>query len=137
MSKRLWRIGVKLSASMRNALLSQYAPLFPEVHCQTITWAYKVEADYAFPKGPLECVVVGRHEGVGHEALIVTLAGKTHKPDGNRLHIVLSTAPGVERTLARVIVDRYIETFLPDERRNFVCRLELLPLWKLQPTLQG
>ena len=129
MSTRFWRIGAKVPADVRARLIEAYPPRFPDVFCDSITWAYRVEEDYSFSTEVQECIVIGHHRAETHDALQLLLSNRPYRPDGKLLHITMSTAPGVQRAQTGDFRPEEVILIPQDQRIAFPVRLERFPLW--------
>lgn len=77
----------------REALLALYPPRYERVIAEHVT--YKPGADGAALPDVDHCLAIGRaDDGAGVEALVVTLGGTTHRPDGSTWHVTWSLAEG-------------------------------------------
>jgi hypothetical protein len=88
------------TTGQRSRLLAAFPPLFENIFCRQLVWAYRIPDDFAWPQDPLVMTVTGHHAGDGHQALVcsVATAGETvtlQALGNKRLHITLSTATGV------------------------------------------
>lgn len=93
----------KLDDGSRQRLLAHFPPKFPDVIAHHATIVFGVSDDGRFGvvgnKQPLQ--VVGYAEGDGIEAVVVSVAGSTTRPDGKTFHITVS----LDRSLGRKPVD--------------------------------
>lgn len=103
MSSNTKIISASLSNGQRQLLLRHFSPTFASVFCMQVTWAYDVSGDFPYPHDLLDLTVFARHIGDDTECLLVRI-GKAdgfgadlidQRPDGNPLHITLSTRPGI------------------------------------------
>ncbi len=86
-------IGWKLDREQRKELLQQFPPRYSNVDADHVTLT-RAAADAALPDETL-CEIVGRaDDGRGVEAMVVSLGGTTHRPDGSTYHITWSLEPG-------------------------------------------
>jgi hypothetical protein len=75
----------------REALLQRFPPMFPDVICHHITNRFGVRKEDNRPFGrSFEFVVVGHSHDDRVQALVVSRAGSTIRPDGREYHITLS-----------------------------------------------
>jgi hypothetical protein len=106
MSSNKYMIAAEINDHIRGNLLRIYRPTLGFVYCRQILWVYDCAEDEAVYPGReagqdqaemLTCDVVGLHQNNLrlHEALVVKIGHRTHRPDGVLLHIALSTQPGV------------------------------------------
>jgi hypothetical protein len=87
-------IGWKLDEEQRKELLLQFPPRYPRVDADHVTLTSRVAEDSELPEETL-CEIVGRaDDGKGVEAMVVTIAGTTDRPDGSTYHITWSLAEG-------------------------------------------
>ena len=112
MAKNKWRVGAALQGNKRALLLRMFRPKFSRVYCQSLTYAYGVGPDYTFPEDNLDVRITGIHRTDTTEALVCTVNGQTHRPDGQRFHITLST-DGAAPATAGDIDDARIEPVNP------------------------
>jgi hypothetical protein len=87
-------IGWKLDRVQRKELLQQFAPLYQHVVADHVTLQAKVAADAALPDETHGEIVGRADDGEGVEALVVTIAGTTDRPDGSTYHITWSLGDG-------------------------------------------
>ncbi len=89
-------IGWKLSPDQRTELLRLHPPAYPRAIADHIT--FKPPGAAPEPLPPLDApAIVGRaDDGQGVEAMVVSIAGSTHRPDGSTWHITWSLAEGRE-----------------------------------------
>ena len=79
--------GWLLSEADRVRLLQRFPPAYPDVVAHHVTFAPR----NALPPDATDAAVVGRaDDGQGVEALVVSIGGTTHRPDGGRYHITWS-----------------------------------------------
>jgi hypothetical protein len=73
----------------RSRVLALFPPRYPDVKASHITLQADPDFHFGIPQDAA-VVIVGeaRHEGI--EALICTVDGETHRPDGKVYHITLS-----------------------------------------------
>ena len=85
--------GWKLDREARAALLERFPPRYAEPVADHVTFMPGRE------KAPMpqadHCMLVGRaDDGAGVQAMVVTIAGSTDRPDGSTYHITWSLGPG-------------------------------------------
>ena len=86
-------IGWTLDEDERAVFLEAHPPRFANVFAHHVTLANEAE-DRALP-GPVRGAIVGRiDDGVGVEAMVVTIDGETVRPDGATFHITWSLGDG-------------------------------------------
>ena len=86
--------GWKLDRDQRRELLQQFPPRFRNVVADHVTLAAKAAADAPLPE-ETEGEIVGRaDDGKGVEAMVVSIGGTTHRPDGGTYHITWSLEDG-------------------------------------------
>ncbi|MCM8557320.1 hypothetical protein [Sphingomicrobium sediminis] len=85
-------VGWLLEDESRAKLLDRFPPLYAEIIAHHVTlWGRKYRAT---PPDPAEIAVVGHADaGDGIEALVVTVDGNVHRPDGSHYHITWSLDP--------------------------------------------
>ncbi|MFL6843971.1 MAG: hypothetical protein ACJ8ER_03725 [Allosphingosinicella sp.] len=89
-------IGWKVKRLQRRELLLQFPPRFSLVVADHVTLRTKADPEAALPEEELGEVVGIADDGKGVEALIVSIAGTTTRPDGGTYHITWSLEPGRE-----------------------------------------
>lgn len=87
-------IGWKLDRYQRKELLQQFPPKFSEVVADHVTLAAKVSEDAELPSEQHGEIVGRIDDGQGVEAMVVSIAGTTDRPDGSTYHITWSLSPG-------------------------------------------
>ena len=87
-------IGWKLDRGQRDALLKQFPPKFPNVVADHVTLAVRVARDAEFPSETEGEIVGWIDDNEGVEAMVVSIGGTTHRPDGSTYHITWSLAEG-------------------------------------------
>jgi hypothetical protein len=130
-----FRIGADIPEKTRHLLLRRFPPSFRNIHCRTITQAFRVTGEYRFPDRPLNVAVYGYHRGDGHEALLVSVNGHKLRPDGNRYFICLSVADGEEPVRAAEIDSDSI-TLLDAEIPLTGLTFKRFPIWKREPEVK-
>jgi hypothetical protein len=90
-----------LTPESRAAILERFPPKFSDVICHHVTERFGVPGSKKFMPVPAEIIVVGYACDATLEALVVTVNGKTARPDGMVYHITLS----LERSAGRKPVD--------------------------------
>ncbi len=82
-------IGWMLDERERIKLLEQYPPRYEKVVAHHVTLATEAQ-DRDLP-GPVRAAIVGRtDDGLGVQAMVVTIDGDTARPDGSTFHITWS-----------------------------------------------
>ena len=98
--------GWLLDPGDRARLLQRFPPVYADVVAHHVSFA----PTHAFMPDALGAAVVGRaDDGSGVEALVVSIGGTTHRPDGGRYHITWSLDRAGGRRAAdsnRVIAER-------------------------------
>jgi hypothetical protein len=87
-------IGWKLDRDQRKELLQQFPTKFSEVVADHVTLAARVNADAELPSEQHGEIVGRVDDGEGVEAMVVSIAGTTDRPDGSSYHITWSLTPG-------------------------------------------
>ena len=88
--------GWKLDPEQRRELLQQFPPRYPNVVADHVTLQGKASEDAPLPQ-ETEGEIVGRvDDGRGVEAMIVSIAGTTDRPDGSTYHSTWSLEDGRE-----------------------------------------
>jgi hypothetical protein len=90
-----------LTPESRAAILERFPPKFSDVICHHVTERFGVPGSKKFMPAPADIIVVGYACDATLEALVVTVNGKTARPDGMVYHITLS----LERSAGRKPVD--------------------------------
>jgi hypothetical protein len=90
-----------LTPEARAAVLERFPPRFGDVICHHVTERFGVPASKKFMPAPAKIVVVGYACDVSLEALVVSVNGRTARPDGLVYHITLS----LDRSKGRKPVD--------------------------------
>ena len=86
--------GWKLDRDQRVELLQQFPPKFRNVVADHVTLQSGAADDAPLPQ-ETEAEIVGRvDDGVGVEAMIVSIGGTTRRPDGSTYHITWSLEDG-------------------------------------------
>ena len=82
-------IGWKLDRAQRDQLLERFPPRYPDAVADHVTLRTNAEGQ-PLPD-PVDAAIVGRaDDGDGVEAMVVTIDGKTSRPDGSVFHITWS-----------------------------------------------
>jgi hypothetical protein len=87
-------IGWKLDREQRKELLLQFPPAYSEVVADHVTLAARVARSSGLPSETLGEIVGRADDGNGVEAMVVSIAGTTDRPDGSTYHITWSLAKG-------------------------------------------
>jgi len=87
-------IGWRLDRDQRRELLLQFPPSFGEVVADHVTLSAKVARDSVLPSETHGEIVGRAVDPTGVEALVVSIAGTTDRPDGSTYHITWSLAKG-------------------------------------------
>jgi hypothetical protein len=100
MPNQVFMIHAVFDNDQRARLLDAFPPLFENIYCRQLVWAYRIPDDFVWPQHPLAMTVIGHHASDGHQALVCSVelpgATVTMQALGNkRLHVTLSTATGV------------------------------------------
>lgn len=100
MPNHVFMIHARFDDDQRSQLLDAFPPLFHNIYCRQLVWAYRIPDDFVWPQDPLVMTVTGHHVGDGHQALVCSVElpeeTATMQALGNkRLHITLSTADRV------------------------------------------
>ena len=89
-------IGWQIDSGQRRELLSRLPPRYAQVVADHVTLRSKVAAD-AQPPAAVTAEIVGRSsDGLGVEAMVVRIDGRTERPGGGTFHITWSLEPGRE-----------------------------------------
>lgn len=126
MKSSVWRVSADVTAFVRSGLLARHPPRLQRIYLQSITWAYGVADDFPFDPAMTDCVLYGIHRCDRHEAFLVSLGGKSYRPDGSLLHLTLSTASGVRPAEAGQIDPGAVERISPE---LFGTQLKLQPIF--------
>jgi len=87
-------IGWKLDRDQRRELLQQFPTTYSEVVADHVTLAVRVSDHAALPDESIGEIVGWADDGKGVQAMVVSIAGTTDRPDGSTYHITWSLAPG-------------------------------------------
>src|SRR5919199_6254124 len=87
-------IGWKLDRDQRKELLQQFPPRYANVVADHVTLRSRASRGAALPHEPLGEIVGRAADGKGVEAMVVSIAGTTDRPDGSSYHITWSLADG-------------------------------------------
>jgi len=87
-------IGWKLDREQRKELLLQFPPKFSEVVADHVTLTARVARSSGLPSETLGEIVGRAEDGKGVEAMVVSIAGTTDRPDGSTYHITWSLEKG-------------------------------------------
>jgi hypothetical protein len=87
-------IGWKLDREQRKELLLQFPPRYSEVVADHVTLSARVARNSELPSETLGEIVGRADDGKGVEAMVVSIAGTTDRPDGSTYHITWSLAKG-------------------------------------------
>lgn len=83
-------LGWKLDRTERASLLARFPPAYADADADHVTLTAKVGSSAPLPSETAG-VIVGRvDDGKGVEAMVVTIAGTTDRPDGSTYHITWS-----------------------------------------------
>jgi hypothetical protein len=87
-------IGWKLDDAQRRELVQQFPPKYRNLVADHVTLEGNAAADAPLPQ-EAEGEIVGRaDDGRGVEAMVVSIAGTTDRPDGSTYHITWSLEDG-------------------------------------------
>jgi hypothetical protein len=87
-------IGWKLDREQRKELLLQFPPKYSEVVADHVTLSARVARSSELPSETLGEIVGRADDGEGVEAMVVSIAGTTDRPDGSTYHITWSLEKG-------------------------------------------
>jgi hypothetical protein len=105
-------IGWKLDRGQRRELLRQFPPKFPNAVADHVTLRSNVAGDAPLPEETQSEIVGRADDGLGVEAMVVSLGGTTDRPDGSVYHITWSLADGREAQESNdLLAARRWETF--------------------------
>lgn len=135
MNNNRFRAAADVSHTMRAELLRMFPPRLSRVFCKSITMAYNVTNEFAFPTDMTDATVYAIHRSEEHEALLIAVAGDKRRPDGSRFFLTLSTAPGVAPVKAGEIHASQVEAV--ERGVVFGVQFQLYPLWQQQPEMAG
>jgi hypothetical protein len=90
-----------ISEASRQAILERFPPRFGDVVCHHVTERFGLPPNARRLPPPAEILIVGHACDASLEALVVSVAGSTRRPDGMTYHITLS----LERALGRKPAD--------------------------------
>ena len=86
--------GWLLDPEQRKELLLQFPPRFKEVVAHHVTLSVGVAGGSPLPSESVGEIVGRASDGKGVEAMVVSIAGTTDRPDGSTYHITWSLGPG-------------------------------------------
>jgi hypothetical protein len=99
-------VGWKLDSEQRIELLHAFPPQYDQAIADHVT-LYSAAADEARLPVERNGKVVGRaDDGVGVEALVVSIGGTTGRPDGGTYHITWSLAAGRQAKESNDVIGR-------------------------------
>jgi hypothetical protein len=87
-------IGWKLDREQRKELLLQFPPKYSEVVADHVTLSARVDRSSELPSESLGEIIGRADDGKGVEAMVVSIAGTTDRPDGSTYHITWSLEKG-------------------------------------------
>jgi len=87
-------IGWKLDREQRKELLLQFPPKFSQVVADHVTLSARVARNSELPSETLGEIVGRAEDDNGVEAMVVSIAGTTDRPDGSTYHITWSLEKG-------------------------------------------
>ncbi len=87
-------IGWKLDREQRKELLLQFPPKYSEVVADHVTLSARVARSSELPSESLGEILGRADDGKGVEAMVVSIAGTTDRPDGSTYHITWSLEKG-------------------------------------------
>ena len=95
--------GWLVDAQSRDALLARFAPRYPIVVAHHVT--LKFGDREANPPNDTDGEIVGEaDDAAGVQAMVVRIAGSTHRPDGGTFHITWSLAEGREAKESNAVI---------------------------------
>ena len=83
-------IQYKLNDQSREKLVEIFPPTFPDVICHHITHIFDTSDEKYLPKNPTKVLVVGYAISDNIECLVVSIDGRTNRPDSKLYHITHS-----------------------------------------------
>jgi hypothetical protein len=86
--------GWKLDRDQRKELLQQFPPRYRQVDADHVTLKVRASRDAPLPEETHGDIVGRVDDGRGVEAMVVSIAGTTDRPDGSTYHITWSLEPG-------------------------------------------
>src|SRR3546814_13760953 len=111
--------GWKLDRNVRAQLLERFPPTWPDVIADHVTLQAGASANEPLPAQEAAEIVGKVDDGVGLQALIVSIDGRTDRPDGSTYHITWSLDRSRGRTAIQsndVIAERGREAWATDRR---------------------
>lgn len=87
-------VGWRLPEHERARLLQLFPAQFERVIAHHITFKFGVSSDHELPTQTRATVIAQVVDPEGVQALVVSVGGKTDRPDGGTLHITWSLAQG-------------------------------------------
>ena len=124
-AKRSGYLAFVVPEQARQELAKRFPPKYPEFIGHHITEVFGWSASQPVPTGTATVKVIGHAEEKGLEALVVTVEGKTLRPDGKRYHITwsLDRSKGKKPVMSNDLIAR--SGFQPVEPYSFTSHLEL------------
>jgi hypothetical protein len=89
-------IGWRLDRDQRRELLLQFPPRYTNIVADHVTLTSKVARESQLPSETHGEIIGRADDGQGVEAMVVSIAGTTDRPDGSTYHITWSLEPGRE-----------------------------------------
>lgn len=87
-------VGWRLDANERGELLRRFVPAFPNAIADHVTLVSNAAPDAPLPRETQGQIIGRANDGEGVEAMVVSIAGTTRRPDGGTYHITWSLADG-------------------------------------------
>ena len=100
-------LGWKLDREQRKELLLQFPPRYSEVVADHVTLTARVARNSELPSETLGEIVGRADDGKGVEAMVVSIAGTTDRPDGSTYHITWSLEKGRRAKESNDVIRQY------------------------------
>ncbi|MBV9932502.1 MAG: hypothetical protein JO013_16370 [Alphaproteobacteria bacterium] len=105
-------IGWTLDGGQRGELLQQFPPRYEKVVADHVTLRSRAAESAALPDETLGEIVGRADDGEGVEALVVSIGGTSHRPDGSTYHVTWSLSEGREAKESNAVIrERGFERF--------------------------
>jgi hypothetical protein len=100
-------LGWELPLEIRDALLEKFPPNYPNVVAHHCTLKFGVGANAPLPTETSAVVVGVADDNNGVQALVLSIAGTTTRPDGSTYHITWSLNSGRKPVESNTVIQRF------------------------------
>jgi len=104
-SGRLGFVGWALDRAEREGLLARFPPRYPTVVADHVTLKFG-DARAILPTDTWGDIVGEADDGVGVQAMVISIRGTTDRPDGSTYHITWSLGPGRQARESNDVIAR-------------------------------